>query len=120
MNYYLTTPTETELYHYGVKGMKWGVRRKQSPKRTTGHYTTNASTLGRAMVSKIGSKPISSYKKPTLNPIDRETVLSYLMTNMTREQRSKHIISKPIGDHVFTFVKKSEGDYEIIDMKPIE
>ncbi len=28
MNYYLTALTESELYHHGVKGMKWGVRRK--------------------------------------------------------------------------------------------
>ena len=27
MNYILTTKTEAELYHHGVKGMKWGVIR---------------------------------------------------------------------------------------------
>lgn len=27
MNYILTTKTESELYHHGVKGMKWGVIR---------------------------------------------------------------------------------------------
>lgn len=36
MNYILTTKTESELYHHGVKGMKWGVirwRKKRFDKR---------------------------------------------------------------------------------------
>lgn len=31
MNYILTTQTENELYHHGIKGMRWGVRRKTKP-----------------------------------------------------------------------------------------
>lgn len=29
MNYYFSEPREDELYHYGVRGMKWGVRKQQ-------------------------------------------------------------------------------------------
>lgn len=30
MNYYSTPPTSDEIWHHGIKGMRWGVRRYQN------------------------------------------------------------------------------------------
>lgn len=56
MNYILTTQTESELYHHGVKGMKWGVRKEYEPhprkKKRDNSDTNNQPNKKKGLTSK--------------------------------------------------------------------
>ena len=59
----------------------------------------------------------SSYRKPNISNREKAHVTSELMTHMTLPQRKQTVISKHIGNHLYTFVKRSEGIYDVINKK---
>lgn len=54
------SPSPNELVHYGVKGMKWGVRRAEANKSNSGysqyHQTQDKKLVGRGGVKKINRR----------------------------------------------------------------
>lgn len=44
---------DSELYHYGVKGMKWGIRRKRPKSVSKKSKTTNRDTSNNSVSDKI-------------------------------------------------------------------
>ena len=93
------------LYHHGVKGMRWGHRKRKT------------TSISPAVKKRMGGISVSSYKRPNISEKERWHVISELMTHMTRAQREQTVVSKYIGDHLYTFVKLSDGIYEIIHKK---
>lgn len=47
-------------------------------------------------------------------------VMSELATNTTAEQRNQFIISKPIGDYIYTVENQGFGSYRVIGKLPID
>ena len=98
------------LCHYGIPGMKWGVRKSKSTRK-------HSSNLSSSVIRRMGNTSVSSYKKPSISNREKARVTSELMTNMTRAQREQTVISKYIGDHLYTFIKRYEGVYDVIHKK---
>lgn len=101
---------ENELMHYGVPGMKWGVRKKKP--------TTNPNALKSVNTQLFGQK-LNSEKVIRLSKKGYAHVMSELATNITNAQRSQPTIVKNIGKHKYTFKNNFDNTFEIIDRKLI-
>lgn len=94
-NYNQTVSSE-ELYHYGIKGMKWGVRRARNRYEEAATAAKNVKRLSDKYVSSISKR---ASKKP----------------NKSREsdvQNAKKI-AKKINDSQTKRVEKRKKDYEL-------
>ena len=47
-------------------------------------------------------------------------VMSAFNTDLTDEERMRRIISKPIGDYVYTIINNGYNEYIVIGKSPIE
>ena len=60
MNYYIITERPDELYHYGVKGMKWGVRKQRSLKGGLHRLAAANYGLNERFYRRTGNKTLAS------------------------------------------------------------
>lgn len=96
------------LQHYGVKGMKWGVRKRRYTK------TSNRGKIG----IQFFAKKAKDRKTILLKPSEYSHVMHELATWITEEQKSSPVFHKPIGDHVYMF-ENNGGSYRVIGKKKI-
>lgn len=106
-----------ELYHYGVKGMKWGVRRGPP------YPVKKKSVTNRGNYVKIGfqffAKKASARKTVRLPKKEYAHVMSELATNITKEQRKNRTIVKYIGQYAYTFENNFDNTYRVIGKEKI-
>lgn len=91
-----------ELYHHGVKGMKWGVRKKSRPASIQYNY-----------------KAPDQIRRPRLSKQEYAHVLSEVATYMTEEQRNLHVFTRNIGKNVYTILNNFDNTYDILSKKAI-
>lgn len=105
------TQNNTSLYHYGIKGMKWGIRR-------SAEYLAKSRERVKMNLQFFAKRAKS---RPTLNldVVEYAHVMSELRTNITKEQKTHTVINKAIGNHIYTFENHFDDTYRIIGKKMI-
>ena len=91
MEYYVAENPD-ELYHYGVKGMKWGVQRYRNP---YGGLTREGARRSRQYARKIGRADRSLNRKSGRRAVDAYNETARLMNNglinkYNREWEKRH------------------------------
>lgn len=94
-----------ELYHHGIKGMKWGIRKSKPYAKSN-------------LRGKIGLQFFAKNAKdfPTVKLSKKEYahVMSELMTNITDSQKKSPVIHKLIGKHLYIFENNYDDTYRVI------
>ena len=109
---------QSELYHYGVKGMRWGVKKSA---RVVSREKSLLQDFSNVKLSEIPSKQTQKgvgfvtkhIRSIRLSKKEYGHVIHEVMTSLTATQRKRKSFSKSIGDYVYTFVNR-EGDIPII------
>lgn len=99
------------LQHWGVKGMKWGVRRKSLSKSSKGQNDNK--TPGR-LKQTINSKKRENQWKKILNDVDKMTTkqINTTVKRVSLENELKNLSKvKGISKSQLTMAKKAKKDY---------
>lgn len=130
-NTYILTPSgtfmsESELYHHGTKGMKWGVRRYQNPDGSLTaagrkRYTNSDGSLNEKGKKKFGNSVEIAETTKTSSKSSSEEPASTTMTdaelqtrvNRLRNEDAYRDLSKKLGYDT----PKTELDIQIADME---
>lgn len=104
MKYIIERNDEDELMHYGVKGMKWKIRKKvrkvENTIKDTEIYKESQKRLHSSVTGKIAKRPLEETSSEINNGIENVKTPGNTMGAVTTESISKSI-SKILGMNEF-------------------
>lgn len=102
---------DSSLMHYGVKGMRWGVRKAdKAVVNVKNHVTMNL---------QLFAKKATSRKTVKLGTKEFAHVMSELRTNITKEEKTHTVVNKAIGNFVYSFENHFDDTYRVIGKRKI-
>ena len=107
--------TKTSLEHYGVKGMKWGVRKDRSRKNSNTSSEKRVIQKRKETRSRLRSLSDSDLDS-MINRIEKEKKLRSLIDNDTAAGRGKNFIKSvtgSAGQRMLTTAAAGAGTYAI-------
>ena len=97
MNYYFTEPREDELYHYGVKGMRWGVRKQRSLKGNLHRLAAANYGLNERTYRKLGNNSLASMNAQAKNNSLKKAQAADAAKAQRRQSKAQHKASAQRG-----------------------
>lgn len=85
-----------EMYHWGIKGMKWGVRKKRVSSENESDDHKQAQTLQKKHISEMSNKELES--------LNRRLQLEQTYSNLTRKD---HSAARKFATDILTEVGKN-------------
>lgn len=134
--YGVSTPTETFLTHWGVKGMKWGVRKR--PADSNAIYSmaykkaekklANIEKAGKALGSAAYKEKVKRVVVISPNKLKRQALSASVNLELARKRRDKsllgrHGFGKTARDYTAARVKAKEATsayYDSLSKKEFE
>lgn len=101
-----------------MAGDKW--EESKHPRKKNGQFGEGGSSSGVEKSSKRDKIDSSKHKTVNLPKEEYAQVMHELNTNLTKEQRNKKQLSKPIGDYIYHFENNGFDNYRIIRKSKID
>lgn len=99
------------IYHHGVKGQKWGIRR--TPEELGRHVHFRRSKM--SMEEYIHACDLwRKYAEIDYWPDPKNRVLSSLTNNLTADEKESSIVSINYNNHHYTAINKGYEQYKVV------
>lgn len=77
-------------------------------------------TIIESSVKQLAKRSSKDFETIILPKKEYAQLMSELATNMTKEEKRQFVVSKPVGDYVYTVENHGFGDYRVIGKTPID
>lgn len=110
------TQESIRLYHHGILGQRWGVRR--TPEELSRHVHFRQSKMS-IEEYKHACDLWRQFQELKNLPDPKNRVLSNFSTNLTADEKEQSIVHSAFNNHFYTAINKGNEQYKIVKCKRI-